>query len=466
MGNSVLFIAEHGARLRYCHPWKSWLGYDGTRWQPDEHGAAPALAKTTVRTRYRRATALLAEAEVLAATDPIAAGKLAEPAAAQIRWAKQSASATRVQAMLQLAQCEPGVPIVPADLNRDLWLFNVLNGTVDLRTGLLLPHSPEHLITKLAPVTFDPAATCPQFCAFLRTILAENPALVEFVQRAIGYSLTGDTREQVLFILYGLGSNGKSTLVDLLHALMGDYAENTPFDTFLAKDRDGIRNELAKLFGARFVDASELDAGRRLAEGLVKAVTGNDPLTARFLFQNSFTFTPTFKLWFSCNHKPQIRGADHAMWRRIRLIPYTVQFHKPEDGPAPAGALLADKTLPARLRAELPGILNWAIAGCHAWKRDGLGLPEAVKKATADYRDEMDTLADFLAECCIVDPQAWVAASALYTAYSTWCERSGEHLNSAKALGLRLRERGFTDGRVGKPQVRGWQGLRLRGTSE
>jgi putative DNA primase/helicase len=435
LGNAERLVAQHGADVRYCAPWASWLLWGGSHWERDTSLGIHRRAKQTVRHIYHEA----AEADTKEARRELAA------------WARRSEAEARINAMLALAR--PHVGVQPQDLNRDPWLLNVLNGTLDLRTARLVPHDRHDLITKRVPVRYDSTAACPTFAAFLQTILAERPELISFLQRAIGYSLTGDTREQVLFILHGLGSNGKSTLLDVCHGLLGDYAKNTPFETFLHRDRDVIRNDLAALFGGRLVSASEIEPGQRLSEGLVKSLTGSDPITARFLFQESFTFAPTFKLWLSCNHKPTIRGTDHAIWRRIRLVPFTVQIPDAQQ----------DKQLGEKLRAELPGILNWALAGCLAWQEHGLGLPEAVKDATQAYRDEMDVLGDFLAEQCVEDPQAYVPAAALYAAYLAWCEPAGEKPISQQAFGRLLRERGCTDGRVGKPQKRVWYGLRLVG---
>jgi putative DNA primase/helicase len=251
--------------------------------------------------------------------------------------------------------------------------------------------------------------------------------------------LTGSTREQVLFFLYGLGANGKSTLLEVLQALFGDYATQTNTETFLVKHRGGgIPNDVAALKGARFVAAAEVEAGRRMAEVLIKQLTGGDKITARFLHGEFFEFKPTFKLWLSANHKPVIRGTDHAIWRRIRLLPFTVQIPKEEQ----------DRELPEKLKAELPGILNWALAGCLQWQYGGLESPKEVTEATEGYREEMDVMADFLAERCFVAPGASATAKELYSSYTSWAEAMGEKRPySQTAFGSALRERGFESGR-------------------
>ena len=301
------------------------------------------------------------------------------------------------------------------------------------------------------PIDFDPDAECPIFLAFLERVMAGNCALIAFLQRAVGYSLTGLTGEQVLFLLYGLGANGKSTLLEILRALLGDYAQQTEFSTFLVRKQDGVRNDLARLRGARFVSAVEMEGERRLSEALVKQLTGGDTISARFLFSEFFEFLPAFKLWLAANHKPEIRGTDHAMWRRVRLIPFTVTI--PDDA--------QDKSLPAKLRAELPGILAWAVRGCLQWQANGLDAPDEVTRATEDYRAEMDVLGDFLAERCIDESGTHVLAADLYGAYRLWSEQNGAEAISGVAFARRLTERGFTRVRVGKKQARGYGGLRL-----
>ena len=288
---------------------------------------------------------------------------------------------------------------------------------------------------------YDPDAKCPIWERFLNEVFGEDAGLVEFVQRAIGYSLTGAVIEHVLIVLYGLGSNGKTTLIDALHALLGPYAQHAPPDLLLARRGEHHPTELATLAGARLVTAAETGEGRRLAESLVKQLTGGDPITARRMREDFWQFKPEFTLWLATNHKPQIRGTDHAIWRRIHLIPFNQTFHEPETRKAPQ----KDKTLPGQLREELTGILAWAVRGCLAWQKDGLKTPESVRQATEGYRLEQDVLAAFLEECCgVFDKRAEAGASELYEAYKRWCDHSGERAESQKSFGTRLRERGLT----------------------
>jgi putative DNA primase/helicase len=432
LGNARRLVQQHGDRIRYVHPWRRWLVYGGGRWAPDDTGKLERLAKQTVLNIVQEAIAADADAE----------------RQELLKWAARSQSLAQIRAMIDLAASEPGIPILPDQLDADPWLLNVENGTLDLRTGALRPHDAADLITKISPVTWDPDSEAPTWRAFLDQILPGDPQLLGFLQRAIGYSLTGDTGEQVLFFLHGRGCNGKSTLLETLRALLGDYGLQADVGTFLERRRDGASNDLARLRSARFVAAIEASEGQRLAEGLVKQLTGGDTISARMLYSEYFEYRPQFKLWLAANHKPVIRGTDHAIWRRIRLVPFMVTIAEAE----------RDPELPAKLRSELPGVLRWAVEGCLSWRRRGLGTPPAVHTATESYRLEMDVLAAFLDECCEVGPSLKAPATPLYEAYRRWCDRNGERAVSQRAFGEALGERAFV--RV-KSSCYAWHGLRL-----
>ncbi|HEX7126648.1 MAG TPA: phage/plasmid primase, P4 family [Thermodesulfobacteriota bacterium] len=440
-GNAERLVAADGEDLRYCEQAGRWFVYDHAAgvWIRDEAGEVMRRAKMIPRAMYQEAAGLADD----------------KARAALVAHARKSESEPALRRMVKLAESEPGIPIRLDAFDADPWVFNVANGTLDLREGTFGPHRRERLLTKRAPVAYDPDAECPTFRAFLARIFAGDQDVIGFVQRAVGYSLTGDTSEQILLFLWGLGANGKTTLLELLRALLGDYAEVADFSTFLASDRDGPRNDLAKLRAARLVTAVEVGEGRRLAEALVKQVTGGDMLTARFLFHEFFTFRPAFKLWLAANHKPAIKGTDHAIWRRIRLIPFTVTIPPEEQ----------DRDLPAKLRAELSGVLNWALEGCRAWQRDGLGQAEAVRQATAAYQAEQDPVGPFLDEACVLEPSAYVPSNALRNAYERWCEANGEKPVSPRAFADRLKERGLVADK-GTGGRRQWLGIRLVEGSE
>jgi putative DNA primase/helicase len=438
--NALAFVRDHGQVLRYCYAWKSWLVWTGTHWQRDEIGQVHQLAKQTVKRLARQAEGLDdAEAKALLAH------------------IKKSLSKSSLDAMVRTAQDEPGIPIKPDTVDVDPWVLNCLNGTLDLRTGTLRPQQQTDLLTKCLTIPYESQAPAPTWKAFLWRIMGgsqgdDSPdmspgelearhtadscarTLVDFLQQAIGYTLTGSTREQCLFLLQGLTKTGKSTLLATLRKLLGPYAQQADMESFMHKDRPEVRNDLADLAGSRFVCALEGQQGRRLAESLVKQMTGGaDLMKARFLFQEHFTFKPQFKIFLGTNHLPVITDTDSAIWERIHRVPFTVQI-PPEE---------RDKMLEERLQGELAGILAWAVQGCLAWQRlGGLRVPAAVQASNAAYRQEMDNVGRFLDACCLVDPSVRVKMGELYSAYKTWCESIGETAVSLTVMGKRLDEKG------------------------
>lgn len=434
LGNAKRLVAQHGEDLHWCGLWDKWLVWDGKRWIKDDTEEVYRRAKATVLTIYE---------EVRNAIDETQRKALATHAV-------KSESEAKIKSMINLARSEPGVPVLPSELDADPWLLNVGNGTLHLESGELREHRREDLITKLIPIEFDPEAECLAWEAFLEQIMAGNQRLIDFLQRAVGYTLTGITSEQVMFFLHGVGANGKSTFINVVSNLMANYGCSTPTDTLMAKKNDAIPNDVARLKGARFVAAVEAEEGRRLAEVLVKQLTGGDIITARFLHQEYFEFKPTFKVWLAANHKPVIRGTDNAIWRRIRLIPFEVTI--PEED--------RDQKLTEKLCEELPGILYWALAGCAAWRRHSLAAPDEVKAATQGYREEMDVLAGFLDDSCVIAEYAKVSARDIYAAYISWCDDSKERPLSQRRFGMQLTERGFTRLRGGGNRSF-WEGVGL-----
>jgi P4 family phage/plasmid primase-like protien len=440
--NAVHFVRDHGASLHYCFPWKSWLVWNGRFWERDTSGQVMRLAKLTIKRLAQHAATIEDDDKMKALLAHV----------------KKSLSTAALEAMVRNAQSEDGVPVQPEALDATMWLLNVQNGTLDLQDGVLRPHLQADMLTKGLAIPYALDAVCPLWEQFLWRIMGgslapDTPemsaaelearhtaderarALIAFLQRAIGYALTGSTREQCLFILHGITKTGKSTFLAILRALFGPYGQQADMQSFMHKDRQEVRNDLADLAGSRFVCALEAQEGQRLAESLVKQLTGGaDLLKARFLFQEYFTFKPQFKIFLGTNHKPVIKETDAAIWERIRLVPFTVQIPKEQ----------RDKTLEEKLHQELPGILAWAVRGCLEWQRLGdLCAPEAVIHATATYREESDAFGRFISECCLVSPQVKVKASELYDAYKRWCEASGEEDMKSTKFGNRLEEQGF-----------------------
>ncbi len=433
LGNAERFIEHHGEDVRYCYPWGKWLVWTGARWERDEAGKVHKRAKETVRSIY---------GEAAAAEDEDRRKALAKHATA-------SEAEGKIRAMVELAKSE--VPVSPDELDADHWLLNAPNGTIDLRTGELSEHRREDLLTKMAGTEYRPDASAPMWEAFLERVLPSEELRV-FVQRGAGYSASGDTSEQCMFINHGVGNNGKSTCQEALGEALGDYAMRTPTEMLLAKRGGGVPNDVARLKGSRFVTSSETEEGRRLAEGLIKDLTGQDTISARFMRGEFFDFKPTHKLWLSTNHKPEIRGTDNAIWRRIRLIPWAITVPPAE----------RDRKLPEKLRAELPGILAWSVRGCLEWQREGLKPPEEVRQATREYRAEMDVLAAFVADCCERGSDEKAYAGELWKAWQRWCEETGEHSGTQKRFGGRLSERGFLNHRDSRTGRKVWSGVSLR----
>ncbi len=408
------FALEVGNQLRYDHRRGRWLVWDQHRWTPDTNGRALRIALECARRWQREAVDL---------ADP-------RRKSAVFEWALKFEARAKVENMLALARNL--IPLTDPGDSWDLnpWLLGVRNGVVDLRTGRLRDGRQADKITLQAGAKFDPAAECPRWRRFLREVLSENEALVDYLHRVVGYLLTGLTVEQAFWILVGLGSNGKTTLVRALLAILGDYGYSCPFETFALHPRGSVPNDIAALAGRRLVEASEATEGTRINEALIKRLTGGDTITARFLNHEFFSFTPNLKLLLCTNHKPVVRDSSVGFWRRCRLIPFTRTF-------AP------DPTLAAKLEAEGPGILAWAVEGCLSWQASELRAPADVEAATGDYERDSDPLGDFVAGGIERDPAAEMGAADLYALYRTWAERQGlserERL-TATAFGRRMAE--------------------------
>lgn len=440
MGNAERLCHLYGEDLRYCYEAKRWLIWTGQGWEWDMGARINVYAKMAVRNIYR---------EIADEGEDKARKELTDHA-------KRSEGDHRLNAMITIAQSEPGVPVKVADLDADPWLFNCENGTINLRTGMLQPHRKEDLITVVAPAPFDTGAECPLWGGFLHRVTGEDEELAFYLQRAVGYSLTGDTSAQVMFLLYGLGSNGKSTFTMTIRRLMAGYAERMDAEDLMLKDKriagsGGPKEGIANLRNKRFVVGSELQDGRRLDVGLIKDMTGGETIKGRRLYEHEFEFMPSHKLWLYGNHKPVIADSTLSIWRRVKQIPFNVTI-PPEE---------VDMSLGLKLEAELPGILAWAVAGCLAWQKNGLyGEPAAVTVATAQYQHDQDILGDFLEDCCVVEPLGTIAKSDLKEEYHKWCQDNGQEPVTQKTFKNRLTEKGIGEGRVGR--ARYWKGIRAR----
>ncbi|HEX8104405.1 MAG TPA: phage/plasmid primase, P4 family [Solirubrobacteraceae bacterium] len=423
LGNAQRLVAAHGQDLRYV-PGLGWLHWTGAHWRRDDDGEATRRMANVTDGMLRAACDLSDDDDRKRA----------------VRFALASQNARRIAAALELASQAVELVVHAEDLDRNPFLLTVANGTVDLRAGELRTPERADLITRVTDIEWHADAACPRWERFLAEVFAGDRDLIEWVQRLVGYCLTGDTSEHVLAVLHGRGCNGKSTLVNILRRLAGDLAVTASFDTFTrARGDRGPRNDLARLRGARLVTASESGEGRRLDEATVKEITGGDTIAARFLYGEHFEYRPAFKLLLVTNHRPRVDGDDDAIWRRLRLVPFDQSFEGRED-----------PGLAAELEHELPGILRWAVDGCLTWQRDRLGQPPAVRDATAGYRADEDLIGAFLAERCLLDADARTPKRAIQATYTRWCEENGERALSAAELGARLARHGIRRGGKGR----------------
>jgi len=408
-GNAELFGTLNTGRVLYDHRRAQWLLWGHHYWQADRDGELYRLAKEAARERYRRAEALQDLAE---------RGR-------ESKWAISSESRQKLEASLSLARSERALADTGDGWNSNPFLLAVGNGILDLHTGVLRPGRPEDRINFHSGIDFNPAATCPRWLQFLEEVFDGNRELIDFLFRAAGYSISGDTREQILFVCYGTGSNGKGIFLNTLRKALGDLGHNMPFSTLEQQERGGIPNDLAALVGRRFVTASETNQSARLNEARVKALTGCDPISARFLHGEWFTFQPVAKFWLAVNHRPRVSDDSFGFWRRVRIIPFLRQF---------SGTNI-DLWLDDKLSAEMPGILAWLVRGCLAWQQRGLDPPDCVRAATDEYREDSDLLADFIGERCIAEPYRFATGSDLFKAYRAWAE--GHGFREKETLGQR-----------------------------
>jgi putative DNA primase/helicase len=440
-GRAEAFIKDHGAILRYVAEWKSWIIWDGERWIKDN-----ISGRLIYQLVDKHARAILGRASK-------------EPR----EWlrrelsmrALQLGSAQKREAMLKLARHDETVSVSLRQIDADPWLLGVANGVVNLRTGRLLKSDRNRLVTKQAGATHNAKAKCPRWLQFLDEIFAGDRDLIEFVQILFGYALTGKTTEQCFAFLYGIGANGKSTLVETLLGVFGDYARRVG-KNLIAKNRSGGQpeHEIAELHGCRLAIASEVADGDRMNEDIIKDITGGDTLRGCRKYEHAFQFESQSLLVIYGNHKPDVRGTDDGIWRRVRLIPFRAQFAKEK----------ADKDLPQKLAAQADGILQWLLQGCLKWQKNGLTAPNTVMEAVEAYKNDSDILADFIEEELVIDQNKSLTRSELYVAYQTWSKNNGYQPLSRKTFTARFRDRGI--GYEGRPGgIRGWLGIGFRPAS-
>ena len=414
LGNGERFANRYGQDLRYCNYLSKtelggWMRWNGTHWQTDDMLGVLEMAKEAVR-------AIALETPPVVDDDTVDKnGKVTPGKNRTLEWALKCEDEARMLKMTRLARSSPPIPVPAEKFDTHPFLFNVLNGTVELGDNTLRPADQGDLLTQVAPVVFDADARCPLWEKFLFDTMGKRPHMVEYLQTWVGYGLTGITSEQKMLLHYGTGANGKSTFLNILNQLMGPYFATAASSSFMASNgEDGARNDLAALRPARFVSAVESNERQTLDEALIKSITGGDPIACRFLHRAFFTYTPPFKINLATNVLPQINGLDYGTWPRLNAVEWGVTFGGP-DGEHPIDLNLEDK-----FRQELSGLLNWAMRGCTRWLEKGLSVPPEVSAATAEYRDTNDILGPFIEECLILDPTAHVPAKDLYDVYLKW----------------------------------------------
>ena len=416
-GNADRFMDRFGDLVKYSYIDNKFYVYDGSKWQKDDKGQVRQLIDATIQDMKN---------EVITAPDGV------EPEEIEKAWQKHlknSRNNSKKKALQD--ELKHRVPVMPNEFDQDDMLLNVDNGYLDLSSGSLYPHDISKMFARQANYEYTDTMDAPTWVKFLNDIFDGNDELITYMQKAIGYSLTGSTKEQVMFILFGKGRNGKSLFVETISEIIGNYARNIRADSLMVKQSGGVNNDIAALNGARFVTSSEPNEGFRFDEGLIKQLTGGDRITARFLYGEDFEFTPKFKIWVSTNHKPIIRGTDDGIWRRMMLIPFTVQI--PE--------YKVDKELKYKLLREAPAILDWMLEGALLWQKEGLAMPNVVEKASREYRQEMDVIEQFLDEMCERGRERQAPAGELFKKYREWARENEEYMMSKQKFSQKMKEK-------------------------
>jgi putative DNA primase/helicase len=436
LGNAQMMVSEHGDNFRYNHVQKKWLVWNNKNWQIDDTAKIFRYAKNTVRNFYHEASICEDNSE---------REKL-------VNHALKCESSNKINAMIELAKSEEGVPILPDELDINKMLFNVRNGTLNLTTLQLKPHVREDFITKISPVTYDPDAKCPKWKEFLNYFFNGDKELIRFVQKSIGYTLTGSNAEKSIFILYGRGNNGKSTFTNVISALFGDYSGEIPIQVLLRQKFESVPQDLARLNKVRFARSAESNKNRALDEGKIKHITGGTKVTVRHLYSHPFDMIPEFNIWLETNHLPVIQGTDDAIWNRIKAIPFAVQI--------PSDKIISNYW-EVIIEEELSGVLNWALEGCKLWQEERLGMPDAVFNAVKKYRTDEDIIGQFLSDCCEINKTSEILNKDLYNEYKEWTILQGEKALSNPKFIKSIEERGFVKSREGGTGLTSFIGLAL-----
>jgi putative DNA primase/helicase len=469
VGNGLRLVRQFGEDLRYVITWKKWLLWRDGRWMLDEGAAVEWHAKQVIAGLYRWAQEKIGELAQDIPDDELkeARAKALAQAKAILNWAHTSENGSHIDLMVKRARVNPKVQIRHDQLDADPMLFHVINGTIDLRTGELRSPQRSDLITKRSPVVYDADAICPRWQTFLQRIqgfprlqdplsddergrrIERADRMITYLKRLVGMSLTADVMEQILVFLHGGGQNGKSTFLNLILALTGEYGMQAAPNFLLVREHEQHPTELTDLFGKRFVSTVEIEKGKQLAEALMKILTGSEKVRARRMREDFWEFFPTWKVWLAANDKPKVKGRDKATWRRIKLIPFDVTI--PDDE--------VDHDLPQKLMQELPGILNWAIEGCLEWQRYGLQEPPEVTRATEAYRDETDILGQFTRECCTTGKDQKTQSAFLHKAFDAYTGQPISAVEFADVMKASGYKKKTIDGRVY------WVGIGLRSST-
>lgn len=400
LGNAQRLVALFGQDIRFIPQFKSWFYWNGKIWQRDENGEVERYAEHTIEFLYQR---------VIRMPPSASRDKL-------MAFALRSHMKARLTAMTDLAESQIEVAMMtPEDFNTDNLKLAVANGVLDLQSGELLPFDRRDYITQQVNITYDPEADCPVWKTALHTMTGGDAETLRYLQQLAGYCLTGETREQGFYVLWGPGANGKTTFQRVLEMLVGPYSVTVQASTFAKSKFHQIHNQLASMYGKRVVTTSEVEEGQEFSEVTLKTLTGQDIVAARDLYQKWFNYVPQYKLVIATNYRPRLSGYDEAVWRRVNLIPFSVVI--------PSGK--RDPHLLAKLKGELSGILNWAVEGCVDWQKNGLVVPQAVLAATNAYRASMDTIEDWLNTCCRKDASAKAGITALHESYVRFCKAEG-----------------------------------------